>query len=128
LGFLTNYVWLSADSIEVTHGVSRKNNIKVEAMSVVWAGILLLIVPLHILPGVAAFLSHSPYFRHLQQVFGIPCNAQDFVYLSDGGHLENLGAYSLMKEQQLALEKDMKAVGEEEYKSVMRYLEVILIV
>ena len=85
---------------------------------------MILIVPLHIVPGIAAFLSFSPYFRHLQQIFGIQSNAQDYCYLSDGGHLENLGAYELMKEQRELLRIEQAKIGEKEYEKVTKNNEI----
>ncbi|KAI3657176.1 hypothetical protein MP638_000300 [Amoeboaphelidium occidentale] len=48
---------------------------------------------------------HSPFIRHLYQVFKVIYEGPtthapgDFIYLTDGGHLENLGAFQLFRQK-----------------------------
>jgi len=42
-------------------------------------------------------LAYSPIFRSFMQIIGINGNQMDCVYVSDGGHYENLGVYALLQ-------------------------------
>ncbi len=44
-----------------------------------------------------AFISQSPYVYLTHEIFGQLNETQPSVYLTDGGHIENLGLYSLLK-------------------------------